>query len=202
VLTNAMLPMQRPGVRRGLLELRERHGEQLSLRVSLDHYHETLHDEERGHASWKAAVRGLDWLVAHGFRVSVAGRSLWGEVESQARLGYENLFARRAWPIDARDPAALVIFPEMDERVDVPEITVDCWSILGVDPEEMMCATSRMIVKRRGSEAPVVLPCTLLPYDEQFELGETLAGATGSVHLNHPHCAKFCVLGGGSCSPT
>jgi hypothetical protein len=23
----------------------------------------------------------------------------------------------------------------------------------------------------------------------------------GAVKLNHPHCAKFCVLGGGSCSP-
>jgi hypothetical protein len=42
-----------------------------------------------------------------------------------------------------------------------------------------------------------------------FEMGATLAeslGAdggnfeAGAVKLNHPHCAKFCVLGGGSCS--
>jgi len=31
-------------------------------------------------------------------------------------------------------------------------------------------------------------------------MGETLKEASGIVKLNHPHCAKFCVLGGGSCS--
>jgi hypothetical protein len=64
----------------------------------------------------------------------------------------------------------------------------------------MMCATSRMVVKRRGASSPVVMPCTLLPYDERFEMGETLAEAAVDVPLNHPHCAKFCVLGGGACS--
>ena len=66
-----------------------------------------------------------------------------------------------------------------------------------------------MVVKRKGAAAPVVLPCTLLPYDAAFEMGQTLAEAAranggmfdrGAVKLCHPHCAKFCVLGGGSCS--
>ena len=73
----------------------------------------------------------------------------------------------------------------------------------------MMCASSRMVVKRRGAAAPTVLPCTLIPYDPAFEMGTTLAQAsaadggmfaTGAVKLCHPHCSKFCVLGGGSCS--
>jgi hypothetical protein len=73
----------------------------------------------------------------------------------------------------------------------------------------MMCAQSRMVVRRKGADAPVVLPCTLLPFDEAFEMGATLeqslaahGGAfdKGAVKLNHPHCARFCVLGGGSCS--
>ena len=51
-----------------------------------------------------------------------------------------------------------------------------------------------------GAARPVVLPCTLLPYDPAFEMGESLAGARGAVALNHPHCARFCVLGGASCS--
>ena len=46
----------------------------------------------------------------------------------------------------------------------------------------------------------VLLACTLLPYTPEFELGHTLAEAEGSVFHNHPHCAKFCVLGGASCS--
>jgi hypothetical protein len=88
----------------------------------------------------------------------------------------------------------------MDAAADVPEITEACWGILGKSPESVMCATSRMIVKRKGEAHPVVLACTLLPYDSRFELGRTLTAASGAVPLNHPHCAKFCVLGGGSCS--
>jgi hypothetical protein len=64
----------------------------------------------------------------------------------------------------------------------------------------MMCATSRMVVKRKGEDRPVVMPCTLLPYGEDFVMGHSLAEAAGAVKLNHPHCARFCVLGGGSCS--
>jgi hypothetical protein len=56
-----------------------------------------------------------------------------------------------------------------------------------------------MIVKRKDAAEPAVLACTLLPYDPQFELGANLANALRPVKLNHPHCAKFCVLGGGSC---
>ena len=64
----------------------------------------------------------------------------------------------------------------------------------------MMCASSRMVVRRKGEDKPKALPCTLLPYDTQFELGHTLAEAAVDVKLNHPHCARFCVLGGASCS--
>jgi hypothetical protein len=95
---------------------------------------------------------------------------------------------------------SLVLFPEMDAKSDVPEITTSCWEILNVKPETMMCATSRMIVKRRGAERTVIVPCTLLPYDTTFELGHKLAQASEKVYLNHPHCAKFCVIGGASCS--
>ena len=63
-----------------------------------------------------------------------------------------------------------------------------------------MCASSRMVVHRRGEPGPRVAACTLLPYDPQFDLGATLAEASRPVRLNHPHCARFCVLGGASCS--
>lgn len=116
------------------------------------------------------------------------------------REGYARLFAEHNISLNAKDPSRLVLFPEMDAKQDVPEITDQCWSILGVDPGAMMCATSRMVVKRKGAKKPVVVACTLLPYDEQFELGATLAEAFAEIPLNHPHCAKFCVLGGGACS--
>ena len=63
-----------------------------------------------------------------------------------------------------------------------------------------MCASSRMVIKRRGAPRPVVASCTLIPYDDGFVMGETLSEASRPVMLNHPHCARFCVLGGASCS--
>ena len=200
VLTNAMQPMMRPAIRRALLELRDAHGDRLHLRVSVDHHGRELHETERGPGSWEPTLRGLDWLASQGFRLSVAGRSCWGESEADARRGYARLFAARGLTLDADDPARLVLFPEMDATLDVPEITVDCWGILGVEPAAMMCARSRMVVKRRDADAPTVVSCTLIPYDRRFELGATLAESLGPVRLNHPHCARFCVLGGGACS--
>lgn len=143
----------------------------------------------------------MQWLAVNGFNVHVAGRSCWGESQAQLREGYTRLFAEHRIRIDAFNPVALVLFPEMDARLDVPEITERCWDILGVSPKAMMCATSRMVIKRKGEEQCVVVPCTLLPYDPQFEMGYRLTEAMGTVKLNHPHCAQFCVLGGASCSP-
>lgn len=202
MLTNAMRPMMRPRVLEALLDLRERFGDKLHFRISIDHYSEALHDEQRGKKGWKEVVMGVDWLARHGFRVDIAGRTLWEESEEQLRKGFEKLFMERAWPIDAQDPLRLVLFPEMEERTDTPEITEDCWRILGKRPQDIMCASSRMVVKRKGARRPVVLSCTLLAYDERFEMGETLAEAEafGPVSLNHPYCSKFCVLGGGACS--
>jgi Radical SAM superfamily/4Fe-4S single cluster domain len=209
VLTNAMQPMQRPRIRSGLLTLGHAHGARLVMRVSLDHYGKRLHEEERGPDTYDKTVEGIDWLARHGFALALAGRTYWGESERSMRDGYGRLARERGWPIDADDPAQLVLFPEMDVRIEVPEITTACWDILHKNPSELMCAASRMVVKRKGATAPVVLPCTLLPYDPAFEMGATLAEAaradggmfaSGAVKLCHPHCTKFCVLGGGSCS--
>ena len=199
VLTNAMRPMMRPRVQASLVDLNKRHGKKLTLRVSLDHWREDLHDEERGEGSFAESLEGLRWLRDHGITLAIAGRLLWGDRDEDMRKGYADLFARERMAVDATDHAALVIFPEMDARVDVPEITVDCWRILNKSPDDVMCATSRMVVKRKSAAAPTVVACTLLPYGPQFELGQTLKDALAAVKLNHPHCAKFCVLGGGSC---
>jgi len=198
VLTNAMRPMHR--LQEPLLDLQRRLGRKLTIRVSLDHYTRELHEEERGSDTWQPTVDGLVWLAANAFNLAVAGRMMWGESETSTRQGFSEFFAEHEIPIDAEDPARLVLFPEMDAQADVPEITEACWGILGVAPASLMCATSRMVVKRKGADRPAVVACTLLPYDPQFELGATLAEAAGAVALNHPHCAKFCVLGGGSCS--
>jgi uncharacterized Fe-S cluster-containing radical SAM superfamily protein len=198
VLTNAMRPMQRRKAE--LLKLCSRYGPSLTIRVSMDHFQPEKHEAVRGRGTWRPMLEGLRWLAAEGFSLHVAGRTLWHEPETDVRAGYARLFAAEGIPIDAHDPGSLVLFPEMDLQREVPEITTRCWSILDVHPTQMMCASSRMVIKRKGAEHPVVVPCTLLPYDPQFELGQTLAAAKPTVKLNHPFCAQFCVLGKASCS--
>ncbi|SPF80796.1 radical SAM protein [Pseudoprimorskyibacter insulae] len=199
VLTNAMRPMMRPRVQAGLAQLAAEFGQHLTLRVSLDHWRRDFHDKERGAGSFDKTLRGMRWLKETGLQMTVAGRSLWHEDEAETRAGFAELFMAEDFAIDALNPAQTVIFPEMDLTVEVPEITTACWGILGKTPDSVMCASSRMVVKRKGA-APSVVACTLLPYDTAFDLGATLAEAEADVPLNHPHCAKFCVLGGASCS--
>jgi sulfatase maturation enzyme AslB (radical SAM superfamily) len=209
VLTNAMQPMQRPRIKQKLIELRESHGERLTMRVSLDHWGRELHEAERGPRSFAKTLAGIDWLSANGFTIAIAARTCWDESEEATRAGFADLIGKRGWRIEPADRQQLFLLPEMDGSHEVPEITTRCWTILRKDPSDMMCASSRMIVKRKGAATPTVLPCTLLPYDAAFEMGPNLAAAggadggmftAGSVKLCHPHCARFCVLGGGSCS--
>ena len=198
VLTNAMRPMTRWGQR--LADLASAYRDQLTFRVSLDHHTQALHDSERGQGSWEKAWEGLDWLRDQGLRIAIAGRRLIDEPETEARSAYGVLFAARGLDVAADNPSALVMFPEMEADAEVPEITEACWGILNRNPTEMMCATSRMVVRRKGAPRAAVVACTLTPYDPQFELGENLEQAAVSVSLNHPFCAQFCVLGGASCS--
>lgn len=198
VLTNAMKPMRK--LRPQLLSLRESYGDHLRIRVSLDHYEQAVHEAERGRRSWTPTIDGLVWLARNGFALDVAGRLFSGEPEATIRTGYARLFTQLDIQIDAEDPIRLMLFPEMDPQRDVPEITTACWGILHKSPDDVMCASARMVVKRKGAASPTVLACTLLAYDTQFELGQTLADASRPVSLNHQFCASFCVLGGAACS--
>ncbi|WP_224823792.1 radical SAM protein [Cognatishimia sp. MH4019] len=200
ILTNAMRPMMRKSVKAGLLDLHAAYPGKLTLRISVDHWSAKLHDEERGKDAFARTIEGMTWLRDNGFTMAVAGRTVWGETDAESRAGYAALYAEHNFDIDAHNPGVTVLFPEMDETVEVPEITTACWGILNKSPDAVMCSSSRMVVKRKGADKPAVLACTLLPYAPEFELGTTLEEAEGAVQLNHPHCAKFCVLGGASCS--
>ena len=161
VLTNAMRPMQK--VQPRLLDLRQRFGARLTVRVSLDHYGTTVHEAERGARTWHPTVDGLAWLYRAGFEVHVAARLLSGEAEVEVRAGFARLFAGLGIGIDASDPVRLMLFPEMDAARDVPEVTEACWGILGRSPDEVMCSGSRMVVKRQGRHRPPWSPAPCCP---------------------------------------
>ena len=198
VLSNAMQTMHRQAA--ALANLHAQYGDMIRIRVSLDHYSEQLHAKERGKRSWAPAIKGLKWLSSEGFCFSVAGRTYWNEDDKSLRAGYAALFDQENIHLNAASPEHLMLFPEMDASQDVPEITTSCWKILDKNPADIMCSSSRMVVKRKGDARPSIMACTLLPYDQRFNLGSTLKESWRSVKLNHPHCTKFCILGGGSCS--
>ncbi|OUR97874.1 radical SAM protein [Halobacteriovorax marinus] len=199
VLTNAHKVIKR--WEKKLLALHEKYGDLLRLRVSLDHYTSAVHEQERGENTFDSTMGTFKWLVENGFNMSIAGRSLTKESSEKASAGYQKLLDDLNIKLQLTDQK-LVVFPEMKPQEDVPEISINCWQILGISPKDQMCSTERMIVKRKGQDKPVVLSCTLIAYDETFELGHTLKESFKDVHLNHPFCAKFCVLGGASCSST
>jgi len=198
VLTNAMRPMRR--FDEELSALIAAYPEKLTLRVSLDHYRQETHEAERGSDTWDKALAGIEWLRDQGAKVAIAGRQLADESLEDAKANYGRLLEALQMKLDVDNPEELVLFPEMDASLDTPEITENCWDILSLPKEAVMCSASRMVVKRKGEATPRVAACTLLPYDEQFDLGETLKEASQAVLLNHPHCSRFCVLGGASCS--
>lgn len=196
-LTNAMQPMMRWKQR--IATLASRYGKAMRVRVSLDDHRVDIHDRERGTGSYAKTMQGLQWLISAGVSVELAGRRLSDETEHQLRHGFARILREHGIAIDAHNSCQLVLFPEMMDAGDPPEITPACWEALNMSSSNIMCATGRMVVKRKGEEHPTIVACTLLPYDERFELGATLAEAHKPVHLAHRHCATFCVLGGAGC---
>ena len=194
VLTNAMKPMLNK--KEQLLNLKSSN---LTIRVSIDHYKKEKHELIRGQNSYDVMMVGLKWLNDNNFNYALATRLLWNEKEDVVRKNFGIFTKNNKLNLDTNSKQHLVTFVEMDEKKDTPEITTECWGILKKDPSNIMCSSSRMIVKKKGSKNTSVIACTLLPYDNNFDLGKTLEESFKKIYLNHPHCSKFCVLGGSNC---
>jgi uncharacterized Fe-S cluster-containing radical SAM superfamily protein/predicted phosphodiesterase len=198
VLTNAMRPMQRHLAR--LRRLAAAHGARLAIRVSLDHYTREGHERLRGAGSFAPSLAGLRALAGSGASLSIAARRPPEVEEAGLRAGFAALFAELGLALDAFDPARLVLFPELANQPDPPEVSATCWRTLARRGRRVMCETSRMVIHRRGEAAPRVVACTLQPYAPGFDLGADLLAAARPVTLDHPYCARFCVFGAASCS--
>ena len=195
VLSNAMKPMLNK--KEDLLKINH---QDLTIRVSIDHYQKEKHEEIRGKNTFNVMMEGLKWLNQNNFNYALATRLLWGEQEDQLRDNFNLFIDKYNLKLDAKSKEQLVTFAEMDEKVDTPEITTACWNLLGKNPDDIMCSSSRMVVKKKTSPKPSVIACTLLPYDDEFDLGQNLTSSLKKIYLNHKHCSKFCVLGRSSCS--
>ncbi len=200
VLTNAYKVISRWDKK--LLTLNQLFPDKLFLRVSLDHFTKEVHEKERGYNTFLPTLESIGWLISKSFNVSIAGRFLQSESYTEALDGFKSLFKKHEVPLSLSEDN-FVLFPEMDSKnLNTPEITTSCWSILGKGPESLMCSSERMVVKPKGQNKTKVQACTLIPYNKEFELGESLSESSKKVFLNHPFCSSFCVLGGSSCSST
>ena len=195
VLSNAMKPMLNR-----IEEIKKLNHKNLTIRVSIDHYEKSKHEEIRGKNTYDTMMKGLKWLDENDFNYALATRLLWNETEEELRKNFGIFVKNNHLKLNTNSKQELVTFAEMDKSVDTPEITTSCWDILKKDPKDIMCSSSRMIVRKKGLKKPSVIACTLLPYDEEFDLGQTLTNSLQKIYLNHKHCSKFCVLGGSSCS--
>lgn len=195
VLSNAMKPMLNR-----TKELIKLNHSNLTIRVSIDHYEKEKHEEIRGKNTYDVMLQGLKWLNENNFNYTLATRLLWDEKEEDLRKNFGAFIKNNNLRLDTNSPKQLVTFAEMDEKMDTPEITTSCWDILKKDPNDVMCSWSRMVVRKKNSKSLSVIACTLLPYADEFDLGETLTNSLQKIYLNHKHCSKFCVLGGSSCS--
>jgi uncharacterized Fe-S cluster-containing radical SAM superfamily protein len=198
ILTNAMRPLQLKQDQ--LAALNHKYAGRISIRVSLDHFTKEGHERIRGPRTWTPTMAGIDWLFSQGFRVSLAGRLPSLDHEAALRRSYGELFHARGWPLNPLDPIQLVLFPDITDTRPVPEISEGCWSKVSVKPAQLMCANSRMVVRRRGEASASVVACTLIAHDPAFDLGVTLQEAKRDVWLKHRSCARFCVLGGSNCA--
>lgn len=172
----------------------------LTIRISIDHYKKEKHEKNRGRDTWNKLIDNLVWLNKNNINLNIASKILEDENEHQVRKGFESLFKNIKVNLDVFKKDILVLFPIMNFVEPATEITQECWKILNKDPSQIMCASSRMIVKKKNQKNTKVLACTLITKDKNFELGSNLVSAKKKVYLNHPFCSQFCVLGNSSCS--
>jgi len=171
----------------------------ISFRVSIDYADEDRHDAGRGAGNFRKALAGLKSLYDMGFGVSVARQMELDEDGDAIDTRYRTLFAGHDLPTGLR----IVAFPDFgvpNSDRDMPAVTEDCMTRYqsAATRRQFMCALSKMVIKKAGRMR--VYACTLVDDDEDYDLGGSLAEATGQqIRMRHQRCYS-CFRFGSSCS--
>jgi MoaA/NifB/PqqE/SkfB family radical SAM enzyme len=191
-----------------LRELRQRHGDRLRLRITLESTQPEAHDAIRGRGTFAQTVETISQLSSMGFvPVITAERPLLPDVSDEAiRESYEHLFASRGVRVEVNlienmlEMGYELIRLEKAGRQPKPEVfvTTGCFAILQKAPESLMCHFSRCIQKVAGELR--IYPCPVIYDDPRFELGVTLEESFRRVYIAHKNCYDYCMKGrGASC---
>jgi MoaA/NifB/PqqE/SkfB family radical SAM enzyme len=187
-----------------LVELRNRHGDRLKLRVTLESPHPEEHDAIRGKSTFAQTTATIRMLGDAGFiPVITAERPLLSlHEDDEIRNMYESLFPGMSVEVNL-----IGNMIEMGHQLQTlaqrgitpqPEtfITTNCFAILNQPPETLMCHSSRCIQKIDGELR--YYPCPVIYDDERFDLGPTLAESLRRVYLGHKNCFDYCMKGRGA----
>jgi sulfatase maturation enzyme AslB (radical SAM superfamily) len=187
-----------------LARLRERHGDRLVLRVTLESPAPGVHDALRGRGTFAQTVETVRQLIGMGFMPVITAERpmLDGRTDEQIRAEYRALFPEG--PVDVN---LIENWLEMgNELVAItkrgaaprPEVfvTTNCFAILGKPAETLMCHFSRCVQKVRG--ALRYYPCPVIYDDARYELGRTLEESFKRVYVAHKNCYEYCLKGNGA----
>jgi hypothetical protein len=186
-----------------LARLRDRYGDRLRLRITLESPEAAGHDALRGRGTFDQTVETVNQLCEMGFTpVITAERPLLAAPgDAEAAAAYRALFAR---PVEVNLIDNLL---EMGHRLTQLAaagaepgkevfVSVNCFDVLGKPPESLMCHFSRCIMKVDGRLR--YYPCPVIYDDERFDLGGSLAESWRTVHIAHKNCYDYCLKGGGA----
>jgi hypothetical protein len=186
-----------------LRRLRERHGDRLRLRITLESPRAKEHDRIRGRGTFAQSVETINQLQEMGFvPVLTAERPfLTEQSDNEVRAHYQGLFPR---PVEVNlienvlEMGHQLVQLGEQGRAPKPEvfITTHCFSILDKPPESLMCHYSRCLQKIGGRLR--YYPCPVIYDDARFELGATLEESLRRVYVAHKNCYDYCMKGPGA----
>ncbi len=188
--------------------LREKHGDRLRLRVTLESWREREHDALRGATTFRQTLETLTMLTARGFRIIIAAERpfLGSQSNEEILAAYAALFSAHA--ITAEVTLIENVMAMGHELVRIRDqgkepsaetfITTACFDTLGKPAETLMCHFSRCIQKIDGRLR--YYPCPVIYDDPKFDLGGGLQESLRRVYLAHRNCYDYCMKGrGASC---
>ena len=204
VLTNAMQPMQRPMHARRCWRCARRFGDAADAARQPRPLHAARCTTPSGaRARFGQDDRRARLAGAGGFRAwHVAGRTCWQRGRGGVRAGYRaRCSPSAAGPSMPTIRCALVLFPEMDAQ---RRRAGDHHAPAGASCRR--APTGDVRLEPHGGEAARAprgrrcWPARCSPTTRSSSWAHAWPRRRGAVPLNHPHCAKFCVLGGAACS--
>ncbi len=189
-----------------LRDLRQRHGDRLRLRITIESPRAAEHDAIRGKSTFDQTLETIDQLSAMGFvPVITAERAFLSEkTDDEIRAAYEAIFQPRGVQVEVNlienvmEMGHQLVTMAKLGRQPKPEVfvTTNCFSILGKPAESLMCHFSRCIQKIEGRLR--YYPCPVIWDDARFDLGGTLEESFQRVYVAHKNCYDYCLQGRGA----